>query len=68
MNVVKKILSKAPPQDGDLVSQGKDFLLKGEFADAIGFLKKAIEANPADDKTYSLQRLCGPFKGQHKAV
>ncbi len=53
LNVVKKIFSKAPPQDGDFVSQGKDFLLKGEFADAIGFLKKAIEANPADDKTYS---------------
>lgn len=54
LNVTKKILSKAPPaQEGDLVSQGKDFLLKGEYADAIGFLKKAIEANSEDDKVYS---------------
>ncbi|MFH1353420.1 MAG: response regulator [bacterium] len=54
LNVAKKILAK-PPQalDGDLVSKGKDFLLKGEFADAIGFLKKAIETNPEDDKVYS---------------
>jgi CheY-like chemotaxis protein len=55
VETVKKILTKKPTPESEtnLVLQGRGLLMGGKYYEAKKILKKAIEADPNNDKLYS---------------